>query len=154
MSINLTLNIMSTTNAKKKSSSNVGLIGASIVGLAAAAYFFFGPKGKKNQEEVKAWALKMKAEVIKKMKEAKVMSEPVYNKIVDAVAAKYKKELKASPKEVQSLVKDLKDHWKIIGHYVETLKPVVKKGINKIAKKSGLKAVNKTAKPKTKSASK
>lgn len=137
--IKLTLNIMSTKNENKKSGSNVGLIGASIVGLAAAAYFFFGPKGKKNQEEVKVWALKMKEEVIKKMEQAKVISKPVYDKIVDAVAAKYKKELKASPKEVQSLVKDLKDHWKIIGRSVETLKPVVKKGINKgitkIAKK-------------------
>ncbi len=137
--IKLTLNIMSTKNENKKSGSNVGLIGASIVGLAAAAYFFFGPKGKKNQEEVKVWALKMKEEVIKKMEQAKVISKPVYDKIVDTVAAKYKKELKASPKEVQSLVKDLKDHWKIIGRSVETLKPVVKKGINKgitkIAKK-------------------
>ena len=142
---------MATTNEKKKSGSHAGLIGASLVGLATAAYFFFGPKGKKNQKEAKAWTLKMKAEVIEELEKAKVMSEPIYHEIIDKVAAKYKKELKASPKEVQSLVKDLKDHWKIFGRSVNTLKPVVKREINKITKKPVAKAKTaKTAKPKAK----
>lgn len=126
---------MATKNARKKSGSSIGFIGASLVGLATAAYFFFGPKGKKNQKDAKAWTLKMKAEVIGELEKAKVMSEPVYHKIIDNVATKYRKELKDSPKEVQSLVNDLKDHWKIIGRSVETLKPVVKKEIKKIVKK-------------------
>jgi hypothetical protein len=145
---------MATTNVKKKSGSNIGLIGASIVGLATAAYFFFGPKGKKNQKDAKAWTLKMKAEVIGELEKAKVMSEPVYHKIIDTVAAKYRKELKASPKEVQSLVNDLKDHWKIIGRSVETLKPVVKKEIKKVVKKGEPMMAAKTVKPKVKSKAK
>lgn len=142
------------TNEKKKSGSKAGLIGASLVGLATAAYFFFGPKGKKNQKAAKAWTLKMKAEVIEELEKAKVMSEPIYHQIIDKVAAKYKKELKASPKEVQSLVKDLKDHWKIMNRSVNTLKPVVKREISKITKKPAVTVkttkTTKTVKPKAK----
>lgn len=143
---------MAKKNAKKHSAGgHAGFLGASLVGLATAAYFFLGPKGKKNQTAAKAWTLKMKAEVIEELEKAKVMSEPAYHKIIDAIAAKYRKALKSSPKEVQSLAKDLKDHWKIIGHSVETLKPVVKKEIKKIVKK-GKPAVNtaKTVKAKSK----
>lgn len=145
---------MATTNKKNKSGANASLIGAGLVGLAAAAYFFFGPKGKKNQKDAKAWTLKMKAEVIEELEKAKVMSEPVYRQIIDKVAAKYQKELKASPKEVQSLVKDLKDHWKIIGRSAETLKPVVKKEITKIVKKGKSAVTAKTVKSKVKSKAK
>lgn len=32
----------------------LAVIGASLAGLAGGAYFFLGPKGKKNQKHVKA----------------------------------------------------------------------------------------------------
>ncbi len=90
----------------------LGLLGASLVGLAAATYFFFGPSGKKNQKNTKAWAIKMKADVIEGLEKARVVSEPAYRAIIDAVAAKYEKKLKSSPKEVQALAQDLKKHWR------------------------------------------
>ena len=97
---------------KKSQMMPLGLLGASLVGLAAATYFFFGPGGKKNQKNTKAWAIKMKADVIEGLEKARVVSEPAYRAIIDAVAAKYEKKLKSSPKEVQALAQDLKKHWR------------------------------------------
>lgn len=121
---------MTTKKIDKKKAYIIGIISASIVALTAA-YFFFGPKGKKNQAEVKKWILKIKKEIVEKMKRAKAISKPVYDKIVDTVVARYKKELKASQKEAQGLAKDLKDHWEVISHLTETLEPMTKKRASK-----------------------
>ena len=43
----------------------LAVLGASIAGAAATAYFFLGPKGKKHQREAKAWAIKMKGDVVR-----------------------------------------------------------------------------------------
>ena len=45
----------------------LAVVGASLAGIAATAYFFFGPKGKKHRQHAKAWAIKMKGEVIEKL---------------------------------------------------------------------------------------
>lgn len=88
--------------------------GASVAALAAGAYFFFGPNGKKNQKNAKAWALKMKAEIIEKLETAREVSEPVYNQIIDTVAAEYLGAKKADQGEISKLVKDLKKQWKTL----------------------------------------
>jgi len=47
---------------KKMDNSKViklAVIGASLAGVAATAYFFFGPKGKKHREHAKTWAIKI-----------------------------------------------------------------------------------------------
>ena len=104
---------------KKTSESSSGAmklfkIGAGLAGVAAAAYFLLGSKGKKEQTQVKSWAIKMKGDIIEKLETAHDISEPVYHKIIDAVAAKYEKELKSSPKEIRELAVDLKKHWQTI----------------------------------------
>lgn len=109
---------------KKKSNNNavgIAVLGASLAGLAAGAYFFFGPNGKKNQKNAKAWAIKMKGDVVEKLEAAKEVTEPIYHKIIDTVAKKYAKGSKATEKEIDELAKDLKKHWKSISA------PVVKK---------------------------
>ena len=104
-------------NKKTKNTNNhtgvvsIGMIGAGIASLAAA-YFFLGPNGKKNQKYAKSWAIKMKAEVIEKLEMAKEMSEPVYQQIVDSVSSEYKKGMKAGNEEIDELAFDLKKHWK------------------------------------------
>lgn len=104
---------------RKKSKSSSGAIklfkiGAGLAGFAAAAYFLIESKGKKEQIQVKSWAIKMKGDIIEKLETAHNISEPVYHKIIDAVAAKYEKELKSSPKEIRELARDLKKHWQTI----------------------------------------
>ena len=89
------------------------VIGASAAALAAA-YFFLGPKGKKHQKQAKAWAIKMKADVVEKLENAREVSEPVYHEIIDSVAAEYKKGKKAGQAEIVDLATDLKKHWKTL----------------------------------------
>ncbi len=102
---------------KKKTSSNTAKIvtlSAGIASLAAASYFFLGPKGKKHQQDTKAWAIKMKGDVVAKLKKARAISEPVYHKIIDSVATEYAKRAKAGRTEIHDLAIDLKKHWKTL----------------------------------------
>ncbi|MEK7575208.1 MAG: hypothetical protein AAB511_03190 [Patescibacteria group bacterium] len=130
--------------AKKKTSSNVAkvtAIGASLAGLAATAYFFLGPKGKKNQKHAKAWAIKMKGDVVEKLEKAREVSEPVYHEIVNSVASEYVKGLKSGKNEIEALAQDLKKHWKTISASAKAVKNDVVKSaakVTKVAKKAGL----------------
>ncbi|MFA6272938.1 MAG: hypothetical protein WC673_00365 [Candidatus Paceibacterota bacterium] len=106
-------------NTTKKSSNitKYVAIGAGIAGIAAA-YFFLGPKGKMHQRKTKAWAIKMKADVVEKLEEARDMSESAYHQIIDSVAKEYEEKAKVGREEIQSLAKDLKKHWKTISKEV------------------------------------
>lgn len=102
---------------KKTNKSNavkIAVIGASVAGLAAAAYFFYGPKGKKHRQHAKSWAIKMKGDVIEKLEKAREITEPIYLEIIDRVAREYEKGKKASRPEIEALAQDLKKHWKSI----------------------------------------
>lgn len=126
--------------AKKQSKSSVAtlaLLGASVAGIASAAYFFLGPKGKKNQKIAKAWAIKMKGDVIEKLEQAKEVSEPVYHQIIDSVAKEYATGMKAGSAEIETLAKDLKKHWKTLSKSAKTIKKEVIKNATKVAKKAG-----------------
>ncbi len=115
---------------KKKDNANVvgmAVLGASLAGLAAGAYFFFGPNAKKHQKNAKAWAIKMKGDVVEKLEAAKEVTEPVYHQIIDTVAKKYAKGTKATQEEIDELAKDLKKHWKTISAAVKAKKVTKKK---------------------------
>lgn len=132
---------------KKKTKGSSGAmklfkIGAGLAGLAATAYFLMGSKGKKEQTQVKSWAIKMKGDIIEKLESVRNISEPVYHEIIDAVADKYETELKSSPKEIRELAHDLKKHWKTIsGSVLEA-----KSDIANTAKKIETKQIKKSAK--------
>jgi len=104
------------SETKKSGSNAVNLVvlGASLAGLAASAFFFFGPKGEKNQKHSKAWAIKMKGDVIEKIEAADNISEAVYREIIDSVAVEYKKAMKAGNEEINALARDMKEHWEAI----------------------------------------
>lgn len=124
----------------KKTNSNtmqLAVLGASIAGIAATSYFFFGPKGKTHQRHAKAWAIKMKADVIEKLENARKISQPVYHEIIDSVATEYTKGKKASQEEVNALAKDLKKHWKTISSSAKVVKKDIIKGAGRVAKKVG-----------------
>ena len=90
----------------------MAVLGASLAGAAATAYFFFGPKGKKHQAHAKAWVIKMKGDVVSKLETAKEITEPVYHQIIDTVSKKYLKTAKSSQAEIDTVASDLKKHWK------------------------------------------
>lgn len=115
---------------KKKSSSNVGkavAVGAGVAALSAVAYLLMGPNGKKNRKAVKAWTVKMKAEVAEKIEDMKEVTAPIYEKIVNQVADKYKKVKNIDSKDVEAEINSLKKHWK------DMTKPAVKK-VKKVLK--------------------
>ena len=105
-------------------------IGAGVAALGAAAYLLFGPNSKKNQKALRGWAVKMKGEMIEKFEEAKDLTEPVYNNIVDKIEAKYAKVKNINPEELADLVKDIKKHWKSMVKEASG-----KKAVKKVAKK-------------------
>ncbi|MCJ7786711.1 hypothetical protein MUP06_00645 [Patescibacteria group bacterium] len=125
------------TTKSGSSAVKLAVLGASIAGLAATAYFFFGPKGKKHQRHAKAWAIKMKGDVVEKLETARDISEPVYHEIIDSVAVEYEKGKKASRKEIKALAQDLKKHWKTISNSARAVKRDVVKGAGRVAKKAG-----------------
>lgn len=114
----------------------MAVIGASLAGLAATAYFFLGKEGKKNQKHAKAWAIKMKGDVVEKLENAREISEPVYHEIIDDVSSDYVKGEKAGSKEVKELAKDLKKHWKTISLVAKAAKSKVTKDAANVAKKA------------------
>jgi hypothetical protein len=122
------------------STGTVVAVGAGVVALAAASYFFFGPEGKKNRNNLKGWMVKMKGEVIEKMEDAKEMTEAAYERIVDSVAAKYAKAGKISEAEIRLFAGLLKQQWKGI------VKSHNKIAAVKTATKTVAKAVKKEAK--------
>lgn len=100
---------------KKTSGAKVAVaVGASAAALGAAAYYLFGPHGKQHRTKAKGWMIKMKGEVVERLEDLKEVSEPVYNQVVEAVAAKYAKESKTGKKEILALAQDLKKGWRSI----------------------------------------
>jgi membrane-associated HD superfamily phosphohydrolase len=99
-------------NNESTSVGTIAAVGAGVIAVAAASYFFFGPEGKKNRHNLKGWMIKMKGEVIEKMEEAKDMTEAAYEKMVDAVAMKYAKAGKISEAEIRMFADMLKQQWK------------------------------------------
>ncbi len=116
----------------------LAILGASVAGLAATAYFFLGPKGKKHRRYAKAWAIKMKGDVVEKLEMIRDVTEPIYHEIIDSVAAEYTKAMKADHKEIRELAHDLKKHWKTISHSARTVKHVMEKSARRVAKKTKL----------------
>ena len=123
-----------TKKTNKSNAVKYAVIGASLAGLAATAYFFFGPKGKKHREHAKAWAIKMKGDVVEKLEKAREITEPVYREIIDTVAKEYKKGKKASQPEIVALANDLKKHWKSMSALAIAANQEVAKNASRVVK--------------------
>ena len=103
--------------SKKKvvKKSNTGKIVAAAVGIAALSavgYLLMGPQGKKNRKDLKAWMVKMQAEVAEKMEDMKEVTADKYNDIVEQVSNKYSKLKNIDSEMLQSEVTRLKKEWK------------------------------------------
>ncbi len=123
----------------KKSESNVGKVialSAGVAAIAAAGYFFLGPKGKKNQIKTRAWMIKMKGDVVEKLESMQDITKETYDSIVDTVGRTYTT-VAGSKEEVSKLAQELKSHWKAISSKAM-------QGKKKVTKKAVRKTVNKT----------
>jgi hypothetical protein len=101
---------------KNTTENNVGkavTVGAGVVALAAAGYFFLGPKGKKNQKVTRAWMIKMKGDVVERLESAQDVTKEAYDSIVDSVGGAYET-IAGGKEEVALLATELKSHWKSI----------------------------------------
>lgn len=112
---------------KGLSGGEIAGIGATVAALGAAAYVLFGPDGKKNKKAIKGWAVKMKGEIIEKLEDAKEISEPVYQNVIDKVQEKYSKLKNIDPKELEETVSGIKKHWKAMMRDIKPKKKVVVK---------------------------
>ncbi len=123
--------------AKKQDEGHPGLGLALAAAAAAGAYFLYGSKdAKKNRKSVKGWVLKAKGEVLEKMETVKgELTEENYHKIVDTVTEKYRKLKNEHGEDIDTLVKDLKGHWKNIRKHMAGPAKKAKKTVKKVAKK-------------------
>ncbi len=132
--------------AKKSGGMGKGVaVGAGVLALGAAAYLFFGPNGKQNRQKARSWMLGMKSKVVEQLESLEEVTEPIYNKIVDTVAATYGAAQSIDKSELKEYVKMLKDQWKDISKSVKgsaksakrTAKSPAKKAKSKTASRSG-----------------
>lgn len=120
----------------KEKIAKAAVIGTSLAGLVAGAYFLLSPKTKKYRQHAKSWAIKMKGEVIEKLEMAKEITEPIYHEIIDTVAGDYKKAKKVAGPEIDAIAADLKKHWKSVSKLAIKAKQEIAKDTTKIAKKA------------------
>ncbi len=121
---------------KKNNRNNIGKVVATLAGVAAlsaAGYILFGPDGKKNRNKIRGWAVKMKGEMIEKLEEAKEITEPIYDRIVDEVSKKYAEAKNIDKAELAAVVNGLRKQWKNIS---AAGKAKVRSAVKKTAKKA------------------
>ena len=122
---------MKKNNTKSSSMAKVVTISAGVAALAAAGYFFLGPKGEKNRKKTRAWMIKMKGDVVEKLESVQDITKETYDTIVDSVGDAYAT-VAESKDEVAKLAKELKSHWKSISSKVVQER---KKMVKKVSKK-------------------
>lgn len=104
-----------TNNTHGSHKTFIGLGIAALAAAAAGTYYLYGSnKSTKNRKKVKSWMLKMKAEVMDKIEDAKELTEEVYQNTIDAVADKYRALKDVDPDDVSELADRMRSHWKDI----------------------------------------
>ena len=90
------------------------VIGAGLVLAAIAAagtYFLTGKRGQANREKIAAWTLKMKGEILEKMRQMKDVNKEAYHALVDEVGQRYERVGRVSAAEMRHLKTELKGAW-------------------------------------------
>jgi uncharacterized protein YpuA (DUF1002 family) len=121
-------------NKAKRMAVGVGAGILTAAALAAAGAYVLSDK--KTQAKAKAWAVKAKQEVAKKVRQAKQLSEGEYKHMVDEAMKRYGLMHNVSTAEVVKFAKDVKNEWGRIQDHAE-----------KIAKAAQGKRQRKAAKP-------
>ena len=127
--------------AKKQQAhtSNTGAVLATLAGITAAAiggYYLYGHRdAEKNRAKVRGWMLKAKGEVLDELEKVGEVTESMYTKAVDTVAAKYRDLRNIDPEELDAFIEEMKDHWQGI-----------KSTVGSVGKKTPTKSVSRTRK--------
>lgn len=125
---------MATKNTKK-----VGLGAVAVAAATAAGYYFYASKNAvANRKNAAKWAVNLKKDVSKKIKESGVMDSKAVKSAIAEVEKTYKNIKDIDTKEVVKAAGELKKHW-------DTLAGEVHKGFAK-GKKQAVKTVTKTVK--------
>jgi len=86
--------------------------GIALAAIAAAAtYFLTGKRGVENRAKIEAWTLKMKGEVLEKMKKLKELNKEAYYELVDEVAVRYARVGRVGATEMKHMTDELKGAW-------------------------------------------
>jgi outer membrane murein-binding lipoprotein Lpp len=93
---------------KSKKVMSAGLM---LAAVAAATYFLTGKRGRANRDKIAAWTLDLKAEVLRRMRQLKVINREVYHELVDEVAARYQRVGRVSTTEMRHLIEEVKGAW-------------------------------------------
>lgn len=102
-------------------------VGVGLAALAAGAYFLYGSKdAAKKRKQVKAWGLKLKADVLEKLENLEEISEDTYMGIVDEATKGYKALKNVDAAELTQVATELKKHWKNIKKDISPKKAVKK----------------------------
>lgn len=129
---------MATNNSGKTAAIAGGVVAAAAA--LAGAYFLYGTKeGPARRKKIKAWMLKMKADVLEEMENLKDLNEEVYHRAVEAVARNYEKVKDVTPEEVAEIVRELKGYWKPLKRELEAKTHAKRATSKKPAKKPAAK---------------
>jgi len=94
-------------------------VGAGMAVFAAGVAGSYFLQTAKNRKKLKGWMLKMKGEALEKIEQLKEVNEGAYHKAVDAAAKRYVALKHIDQKELASVTKELKGHWKNINRRIE-----------------------------------
>ena len=122
---------------KMSTPKKVGIAGAAVAAAAAAAaaFYLYGPKGKQHRKKVRSWSLKAQGEVMERVEKLKNVDKQTYDKIVDQVAAKYKKGKTVAASEMASFAKEVKSQWDHVEKEFKKGAAKGKKAVKKATKK-------------------
>lgn len=128
-----------------KTTSKAGALIASIAGLTAAAvgaYYLYGHKdAAKNRAKVKGWMLKAKGEVLEELEKTKDVTESAYMGAIDTVAEKYRALKNIDIGELETFLREMRDHWHGIQRTVQNRG---RKAVGKAKKTPAKKVVRKS----------
>lgn len=102
---------------KSKKMLGAGIALAAIA--AAGTYFLTGKRGEKNKEKIAAWTLKMKGEVLEKMKGLKEINKENFEALVDEIAVRYERAERVGASEMKHLKAEVKNAWAHISKQIK-----------------------------------
>jgi hypothetical protein len=97
----------------------MGLGLAAVAAAAAGTYYFYGKNATKRRQQLKAWMVQAKGDVMEKLESIPEISEAAYRKVISEVMKRYKTVKSIAPKEITALEKELISHWRSIKAEVE-----------------------------------
>ncbi|HEY4495179.1 MAG TPA: hypothetical protein VJC01_01875 [Candidatus Paceibacterota bacterium] len=110
---------------KVKARSKIGIapkiIGAGIAAVVAGIAGAHFLQTAKNRKKLKGWMLKMKGEALERIENLKEATEPAYHKAIDEAAKRYVALKHIDQKELSSVTKELKNHWKHINRQLNKI---------------------------------